>query len=196
MNDTFSPHSKSNRPSRGAPSKIVSPKMARKEQPQTIVVSSFDGTYLGHVIARDTGDRTRLCSESAAQMLKTICQTGKNPKRPFSAVVTHKGINLVEAATGQTAAYIPLKDVVCISLNSKSKDSAKAKIVSLLACDRAAAIQDGEPAKFICHVFRLESIEKNWAFYRMVTAMSEQHQKTASNTSLSDTPPPPRVGWA
>lgn len=178
----------------GALRPSVSPQLARKERPNAAeVVNAFEGFYLGHVLTSDTGDRKKLCNESVQHMMRTLHDGRKNTRRPFTVVVSRMGVNLVDGATNTTAAYVPIKDIACISLNSKHKDSSKAKIVALLARDRSSDNKEGQLAKFVCHVFRLASVEKNWAFYQMLSQLSEDVRK--STLVLTEDHPNRRVGW-
>lgn len=215
MNSTLAPNSQSNRPRSVSPQldrkqRAVSPMLQASEgmatnqgttpaplaDPATVIAAFDGGNYLGHVLARDTGDKTKLCNDSVYQLLKTIDESGKKVKRPFSLVVTPKGINMIDENTNQTAAFIALKDVAAVVLSAKSKGSDKAKIVALLARDRTKEKTPGEPTRYVCHVFRLASVEKNWLLYHKLVELATAEKARAQASPQPSPTPSRKVGWA
>ena len=195
----------SNRANRAPSPRAVSPQVSRKSpvaggQAQSSVLAAFEkGNYLGHVMAKGTTDKTQLANDCVFQLLKTIDHGGKKVKRPFSLVMTAKGLTFVDDNTNATAAFVPLKHVACITLNSNSKTSSKAKYVALLARDTTADVMPGELPRFVCHVFALKTIQDNWNFYNIITSVAQEEKArltTPVSTPLNTPPAQRRVGWA
>jgi hypothetical protein len=156
--------------------------------PGDVVQAAFRGLYLGEMACADAPSRQNICADAVTSIMSKIpkslhrCHSHKDPEEHVLTVLAQqKGLTLCRAEN----TFVPYQDIACLSLNPKHTGSSKPKLISLLVRSHVPSMARRQT--FVCYVFRLPTVEDNWAFYKTIAALTQQ--------ALQFSPPESRLGW-
>jgi hypothetical protein len=156
--------------------------------PEDVVQASFQGLYLGQTACADAPCRQNICAEAVTSIMTTATKNARRfrsrdeqGENALTVLAQQKGLTLCRAEN----VFVPYQDIACVSLNPKHTGSTKPKLVSMLVRSHVPSLARRQT--FVCHVFRLPTVEDNWAFYKTIAALTQQ--------ALKFLPPESRLGW-